>query len=221
MNRLLQRPSVPAPEASVDDDTAHARKSHILSAQIQGPALAHLLARCRAERTTVTGALAAAVMLEIKRFMPSSSSSIALKMETMVNKRQALVAVDPRYAPCLHCFAAPIDTVVVLDDSTDIWALARAYKQELSEAMEMGQWKRQVAAFHSFRWGHDAVYKVLARLAATQQRVKAAAISNLGVLDNKEGATVEQGDFGLGRLQWGIGTSIHSPVYLLIFFSVL
>jgi hypothetical protein len=151
-------------------------------------------------------------MLEIKkRFMPSPSPivSLSLKMETMVNLRRALVNVDPQYHPCLHCFAAPIDTVITLgDDNLNIWAQARAYKQELSDATAAGQWKRQVAAFHMFRLGHDFMYKVLGRLAQTQQRVKAAAISNLGVLENddEDKAVVKDG-FRLGCLQWGIEES--------------
>ncbi len=143
--------------------------------------------------------------------MPESPSA-NLKMETMVSLRKALCVVDPaRYAGALQCLAAPIDTIVTVCDKDELWAHARGYKKGLTEAMKAGQWKRQVAAFRAFKYG---IYEALARMAVSprmQGRVKAAAISNLGVLVHKEegGEKEEEGRLRLriARLQWGI--SLH------------
>jgi hypothetical protein len=145
-------------------------------------------------------------------------------METMVNLRRALTAVDPKYKSYLHLFAAPIDMVIDIktpqkeDEEKYMWEQARSYKKALSQAMAQGQWKRQVTAFSSFNRFNGAIYKVLGGLAKKQGRVKAAAISNLGVLDttlkqtqtqtqtgeNMAAEPVNRGPFRLARLQWGI-----------------
>lgn len=214
----MRRPTVPASEGTTRD-ISH-RRNNILSAQIKGSALTLLLRRCHAEHTTVTAALAAATLLELKRLMPESPR-VNLKLETMVNLRRALCQVDQaRYKDALQCFAAPIDTVVTVQENDDLWAHARAYKERLNESMAVGQWKRQVAAFRTFEYG---VYGALARMAVTpeiQGRVKAAAISNLGVLsfdsveDGKGKIGAEEEDprqnvegLRIARLQWGI--SLH------------
>lgn len=125
-------------------------------------------------------------MLELKRLIPECPS-VNLKMETMVNLRKALCVVDPeKYACALQCLAAPIDTVVTISDDDDLWVHARGYKEGLTDAMKAGQWKRQIGAFHAFKYG---IYEALARVAVSprmQGRVKAAAISNLGVLVRKK-----------------------------------
>lgn len=202
--RLLKRPSVPS--AEVTTTSLSLRNMHILSSRIQGPFLHQLLHRCHAEYTTVTAALAAATILELKRLMPESPSA-NLKMETMVSLRKALCEVDSaRYAGALQCLAAPIDTIVTVGDRDELWAHARGYKKGLTEAMKAGQWKRQVAAFRAFKYG---IYEALARMAVSprmQGRVKAAAISNLGILVHKEEGGEKEG-LRLARLQWGI--SLH------------
>lgn len=203
-HRLLKRPTVPSSE--VPTTSLSLRNTHILSSRIQGPSLHQLLHRCHAEHTTVTAALAAATMLELKRLMPESTSA-SLKMETMVNLRKALCVVNEgRYACALQCLAAPIDTVVEVSDGDEFWAHARGYKEGLTDAMNSGQWKRQVAAFRAFKYG---IYEALARVAVSprmQGRVKAAAISNLGVLHAKEEGGTEGGGerLRIARLQWGI-----------------
>jgi len=211
IHRLLKRPTVPSPE--IPTTSLSLRSTHILSSRIQGPSLLQLLHRCHTEHTTVTAALAAATILELKRLMPESSTA-SLKMETMVNLRKALCVVDEgRYACALQCLAAPIDTVVEVSDGDDLWVHARGYKQGLTEAMKAGQWKRQVAAFKAFKYG---IYEALARVAVSprmQGRVKAAAISNLGVLMHTKKKEEEGGgeegreELQIARLQWGI--SLH------------
>lgn len=144
-------------------------------------------------------------MLEVKALVPGRTA--ALKVETMVNLRGKLAAKDPRLAECLHLLAAPIDMVVSVDASVPkdergdrgLWARARAYKQELIQAMAAGQWRQQVAAFATLP---GFVYRVLERLAVgpSQGRAKAAAVSNLGSLNDKLGG----GGSGISRLQWGI-----------------
>lgn len=161
--------------------------------------------------------MAAAVMLEIKALIPGQAAA-ALKVETMVNLRAQLAEKDPRLADSLHLFAAPVDMVLSVGAEKEdaggakqkqqqqppgqqggLWARARAFKADLNAAMADGQWRHQVAAFHTFRRGNGLVYRILERLAVgpTQGRVKAAAVSNLGALDAKLGQH-------LSRLQWGI-----------------
>jgi len=148
-------------------------------------------------------------MLELKRLIPEAPS-VSLKMETMVNLRKALCVIDEgRYACVLQCLAVPIDTVVTVGDDDELWTHARGYKEGLTEAMKAGQWKRQVGAFHAFKYG---IYEALARVAVSprmQGRVKAAAISNLGVLVHKKKEGEEEGEeegerLWIERLQWGI-----------------
>lgn len=143
--------------------------------------------------------------------------------QKQVNLRNLLVQADPSLAPSLHLFAAPIDMVLVVekdddDDDNDsaelsLWRRARSYKEALNVAMAAGQWKHQVAAFHTFRRFNDAVYRMLEGRVSrgpAQGRVKATAISNLGRLDAKllsssasEG-TDAKAEFTITRLQWGI-----------------
>lgn len=77
--------------------------------------------------------------------------------------------------------------VISVNEGEELWEKARAYKQDLSYAMEKGQWKKQVSGFQLFRRFNDGIYRMLtnASVGPTQGRVKAAAISNLGPLDEK------------------------------------
>lgn len=180
--------------------------------------------------TAPAAAMAAAVMLEIKALMPGQAA--ALKVETMVNLRAKLAEKDPRLADSLHLFAAPIDMVLSVgaeekeeeeggatkqqqsqqgQQGGGLWARARAFKADLNEAMADGQWRHQVAAFRSFQRAGGLVYRVLeTRIAvdATQGRVKATAISNLGSLDAKlatgAGGRQPAQSWAISRLQWGI-----------------
>lgn len=157
--------------------------------------------------------MVAAVMLEIKALIPGQAAA-ALKIETMVNLRAQLAEKDPRLSDSLHLFAAPVDMVLSVSAEEEggtkqqpqrpgqqdrLWTRARAFKADLSGAMAEGQWRHQVASFHTFRRRNGLVYRVLERLVVgpTQGRVKAAAVSNLGALDAKLGQHIS-------RLQWGI-----------------
>jgi len=171
-------------------------------------------------------------MLEIKALIPGPSA--ALKIETMVNLRGRLAAKDPRLADSLHLFAAPIDMVssvaeeeaaAGLDRGKErqqqqqqgMWARARAFKTDLNMAMAGGQWRHQVAAFHSFKRGGGLVYRMLERLAVgpSQGRVKAAAVSNLGSLDAKlAGAQSSSSSWAVSRLQWGITEHVRSLLFV-------
>jgi hypothetical protein len=203
--------------------------------------------KTKKKHTPHTAAMAAAVVLEIKALIPGPAA--ALKIETMVNLRSQLAAEDPRLAEALHLFAAPIDMVLSItaeanaaaaaaptepaaqgpskDQSQQqlqqqqqaLWARARAFKADLNEAMARGQWRQQVAAFHTFKRGNNMVYRVLERLAVgpNQGRVKAAAVSNLGTLDFKLGTAAGV----VSRLQWGITEHVSDAGRSLLIYSCM
>lgn len=73
-----------------------------------------------------------------------------------------------------HPAPLSLSQVVPVSDRDELWAKARAYKRQLSQAMARQQWYQQIRAFRGFGRFQDAVYHMLGRMATgpSQGRVK-------------------------------------------------
>jgi hypothetical protein len=129
---LLRRPRKLAEERHVPLDRRRSRTRHVV---FEAEFTAALQGRCRAERTTVHGALAAAALLSVYSHLQrgqDSRKAVLLGCCTPVNLRQEL---DPPLGDDeIGLFVGPVVSFHEVGGSLDFWALAREVRDAVHGA---------------------------------------------------------------------------------------
>ncbi len=129
---LLRRPQKLAEERQVPLDRRRSRTRHVV---FEPEFTASLQARCRAERTTVHGALVAAALQSVHAHLQrgrGSGEAALLGCCTPVNLRQEL---DPPLGEDeIGLFVGPVVSFHAVDGSLDLWGLAREVRDAVHGA---------------------------------------------------------------------------------------
>lgn len=131
LHTLLRRPQKLAEECRVPLDRRHSRTRHVV---LEPAFTAPLHERCRAERTTVHGALAAAALLSVQTHLHRDRDPRATALLgccTPVNLRKAL---DPALGDEIGLFVGPVVTFHEIGGSREFWGLAREVRDAVHAA---------------------------------------------------------------------------------------
>ncbi len=165
-----------------------------------------LLQACKAQKTSVTGALVAAMAQAAQGYIADKGKYV-LKAEVLVNFRGKCVDRVPHAQEAHQLYASLLDVMVQAGGSPgtalDFWAAARASKADVEKFVaEPRAWVESLDFFYVM--GHHPIAMPLLRLFGAsfkQGRLKAVSVSNLGMTDK---LFQPAGPWRLGRMQMGI-----------------
>jgi hypothetical protein len=164
-----------------------------------------LLQACKAQKTSVTGALVAAMAQAAQGFI-AAKGRYCLKAEVLVNLRGKCTDV-PHSQEAHQLYASLLDVIVQAGGSPetalDFWEAARASKADVEKFVaDPRAWVESLDFFYVM--GHHPIAMPLLRLFGAsfkQGRLKAISVSNLGMTDK---LFQPAGPWRLGRMQMGI-----------------
>lgn len=121
----------------------------------------------------------------------------------MCNFRDMVNERAPETKGGLNLFALPIDMLLQAKKDGNFWKAARDYKDELTGRVQKEDFIRELELFQLYKFLGGIFWKTMSSSiwSPVQGRVKATAISNLGVIDKK---LQQVGPFQASRAQWGI-----------------
>jgi hypothetical protein len=171
---VVDRPEIPLAE----------RRVHILPRRIEGDLLQRLVARCRAEGTTVHGALNAAMGLALAQDL-RAEQAVPLCLSSPVNLRKQM---EPPVGEDVGLFVSMAPTFHRIGPRTSFWDLAREVRSELTGVLTRGEpfsvlptLARLGLVLERFFSGPRATERWLHRLAPLI--IDASGITNLGIVD--------------------------------------
>lgn len=109
------------------------RRSVTEYVEMPGEIVARVQERCRAEGTTVNGALCAAAILAVRATL---GTDMDLSLQSQATVREALIPPLPNQT--LGCFISGVTTVHRAAAAVSFWDLARGVRQEVAAAIERG-----------------------------------------------------------------------------------
>jgi NRPS condensation-like uncharacterized protein len=113
------------------------RTCNVIYKQIEPRFTKILIERCRVEKTTVQGALCAAMLLAVtNRIKPKKSKKTSVACRTYVNLRQHLSPAIS--SENLGCFISAVITFHTISSQTQFWQLARDVKQQIKQGLDRG-----------------------------------------------------------------------------------
>ncbi|TFJ83964.1 hypothetical protein NSK_005059 [Nannochloropsis salina CCMP1776] len=202
--RVVLRPRLPRPCQMTLTEAP--RVTRCLSFVLDAPDFKRLLKTCKANQTSVTGALVAATSQAMEGFIEGPPSSFKMKVEVLVNFRgKASATLGSKDSHQLY--AAPMDMLLPAGNKAEtrleFWRTAREAKREIDAfATEPHRIVDTLEFFYIM--GHHPIAMPLIRLfgaSPRQGRQKALSISNLGSTDK---LFQPAGPWRLGRMQMGI-----------------
>ncbi|WP_424100887.1 phthiocerol/phthiodiolone dimycocerosyl transferase family protein [Moorena producens] len=117
------------------------RKCNVIYRQIEPNFTQKLLKRCRAEKTTVQGALCAAMLLaaakKIQETQATKTKKMSLTCRSFVDLKRRLFPVISNEN--LGLIVSAVSTFHAIDADTDFWQLAREVKQKVEQGIERGE----------------------------------------------------------------------------------
>ncbi|MEC4986283.1 MAG: condensation domain-containing protein [Oscillatoria sp. PMC 1068.18] len=170
LKRLWDRPESLEIEKSV---TFESRRSQVVFAELDRQTTEKLVQACRREKTSVQGALSAAMLLAVARKIDlKKKSSGYFTCQSYVDLRSRLQ--PPLSKEHLAPLIAPVTTFHLINPTTSFWHLAREVKENLEKQIQRGNMffivpiSRQIVEFF---------------LARPQQVPVSVGVSNLGRLN--------------------------------------
>lgn len=112
------------------------RRARVLSRVLERGFAQKLADRCRNEKTTVHGALAAAMILGIMGDARLSKMHASIQFGSPVNMRERL---EPEVGDDLGFYVSMVGYRTGVSRRTDLWSLARDIKGQLSHAVDQGE----------------------------------------------------------------------------------
>ncbi len=202
--KVLVLPKIPTPCKLTPCDKA--RTTRISSFTLDAPDFKRLLKTCKAQQTSMTGALAAACAQAMQEYI-TGPQTFKLKVEILVNFRGKAAATTKGSADSHQLYAAPMDVMLqagnVPATALDFWAAARQTKGEIEYFVSEPHMIVDTLEFF-YVLGHHPISMPLFRAfgrSFRQGRQKAISISNLGMTDK---LYQQAGPWKLGRMQMGI-----------------
>lgn len=143
LKQLYFRPKVLSFEKRVP---AEERTCDVIYRHLEPDLARALVTQCRTEKTTVQGALCAAMLLAVANQMKiSETKKLSLMCRSFVDLRRRLSpAVGPED---LGSLASAVPTFHAIKNSTDFWQLARDVKQAIDQSIHRGEMFNIVSMF--------------------------------------------------------------------------
>lgn len=114
------------------------RTCNVIYRQIEPALTTSLIEQCRAENTTIQGALCAAMLLAVANNMKISEvKNLSFTCRSMVDLRRRLSPVIGDED--LGGLASAVATFHTITDSSDFWQLAREVKQAIEQSLNRGE----------------------------------------------------------------------------------
>lgn len=201
----LLRWGIPKQIAWMKPDPEHVRRTALLQLCLDPEAASGLMTRCRAESTTVQGALMAAILRAHQETFPQDSGD-SLAIASAVDVRRYLQ--PPRTEKDLGYHIAIPMTVARMSRHPDFWDLARTCRERLIHSIDRGDLFQFWNLFLP-RWltppDRRGALRVLGNIATTPQTISLSNIGNMG-----DGAISPE--VRVRALHNAIGTTAHVPM---------
>lgn len=150
-----------------------ARTCDVIYKQIEPTILQSLIERCRAENTTIQGALCSAMLLAATdKIRKDKSQKINVFCRSYVDLRRRLSPVIDNEK--LGSLASAVSTFHTINSQTDFWQLAREVKQKVQQGIQRGDMFNIILMFSQ---------ALNALLSSAHKAPSAVEVTNLGQVD--------------------------------------
>ncbi len=205
---LCGQPNYPKPEST---GPVSERRGNVIPVQIERQPLIDLVARARAEGTTVHGALATAVNLSLRDVLGAKGPTLALLAQP-IDLRNRL---ETPVGEACGFFQGVSGTHHRVDPSANFWDLAREAKRALTADMDAGRHltlftgvMHQIAAQSPlYVWGKAGFERYAAAIYGLS--MKNVVLSNIG----RCGIPTEYGELTLGPVGFCASPSVGGDLY--------